>query len=350
MLLLRIMNNQLNIVPGIEAVSRSLLDIESFAGHEASLSSLSGMKVFFRSDYAKEVIPLQNLESVTGESPYQIRNFSSEAEEKQVIAIDSSCVLIGETEQGAIFAGRVATVSAKSSKIARYCRAGPFIFYMTMKYLSEQVRNVLPQKAVRAIASDNSLAERFIRIKLERSAQILSAKTNSKSIIVIDGALKSSTLESKNLGLRELEDTAEENENQVMGIGKSSTLRVISSAANLLQNVGQSETYFDITDAVRLFFSSVESRILVARFSPNSTVFRVDTSRRNMEDDSRVLADLKRNDLFFRGYPESLRLAHQLSIFDSSTIASIRSYLSRKYGLIHVPSDDLRATILGKLV
>ena len=345
------MNNQLNIVPSIEATSPSLFDIESLAGnHEASLSSLSGMKVFFRSDFAKEVIPLQNLESGVSETPYQLRSFSSESKEKQVIAIDSSCALIGETEQGAIFAGRVATVSAKSSKIARYYRAGPFIFYMTMKYLSEQVRNVLPPKAVRAIASDNSLAERFIRIKLERSAQILSAKTNSKSIIVVDGALKSSTLESRNLGLRELEKTAEENENQVVGIGKSSTLRVISGAANLLQNVGQSETYFDITDAVRLFFSSVESRILVARFSRNSTVFRVDTSHRNTDDDSRVLGDLKRNDLFFRGYPESLRLAHHLSVFDSSTIASIRSYLSRKYGLVHVPSDDLRATILGKLV
>jgi hypothetical protein len=37
-------------------------------------------------------------------------------------------------------------------------------------------------------------------------------------------------------------------------------------------------------------------------------------------------------------------------VFDSSTISSIRSYLSRKYRLINIPSDDLRATILGKLV
>ena len=221
---------------------------------------------------------------------------------------------------------------------------------MTMKYLSEHLRSLLPQKALRAIASDNSLAERFIRIKLERSAQILSSKISSRSIILVDGALKSSSLEAKDEGLRELEDAAESNENQLLGIGKSSALRVVSSAANLLQAQGDSETFFDITETVRLFFSTTEARVLVAKFSPNSQVFRVDDSRRNSEDDPAVLADLKRNDLLFRGYPETLRLAHHLSVFDSSTIASIRSFLSRKYGLVHVPSDDLRATILGKLV
>ncbi len=346
--LLRMMNNQLSVVPHVET---SLFNLESIAGnHEDSLSTLCGMKVFFRSDFAKETIPLQNLDLVIGDCPYEVRNFSSESKERQVTAIDSSCVLIGETEQGAIFAGRVAIVTAKASETPRYYRAGPFIFYMTMEYLLGQARNALPQRALRAITSDNSLAERFIRIKLERQAQILSAKINSGSIILIDGALKTSTLETRGNGLRELEKAAEENENQILGIGKSSALRIVSNAANLLQKVGGGETYFDITETVRLFFTSVEARILVARFSLNSPVFRVDSSRRNSEDDAAVLSDLKRNDLFFRGYPETLRLAHHLSVFNSSTISSIRNFLSRKYRLIHVPTDDLRATILGKLI
>lgn len=348
-LLLRMMNNQLNIVPQVGETL--LFDLESLAtNHEASLSNLSGKKVCFRSDFAKEAIPLQNLESLPAECPYEVRNFSPNSKERVITAIDSTCALIGETEQGAIFAGRVAVVSARSAKIVRYHRAGPFIFYITMKYLSEQARGVLPQKALRAIASDNSLAERFIRIKLERSAQILAAKMSSGSVILIDGALKSSSLETREYGLKELEQSAEANDNQIVGIGKSSALKIVSRAAGLLQSFGGSETYFDITDAVRLFFAPPAARVLVARFSPNAPVFRVDASRHNSEDDSTVLCDLKKNDLFFRGYPESLRLAHHLSVFDSSTISSIRSFLSRKYGLIHIPSDDLRATILGKLV
>jgi NurA domain len=348
MRLLRIMNNQLNIVPQADT---SLANLESLGGdHQVSLSSLLGARIFFRSDFSKEAIPLQNLEEVSGECPYQIRTFASGSKEKQVTAIDSSCVLIGETDEGSIYAGRVAIVSAKASKILRYYRAGPFIFYMTMKYLSEHLRNLLPQKALRAIASDNSLAERFVRIKLERSAQILSSKLTSGSIILVDGALKSSSLEPKDEGLRELEDSAESNDNQLLGVGKSSALRVVSRAANLLQNVGEGERYFDITETVRLFFSSTQARVLVVKFSPKSQVFRVDVSRRNSEEDSLVLSNLKRNDLIFRGYPESLRLAHHLSVFDASTISSIRSFLSKKYNLIHIPSDDLRATILGKLV
>ncbi len=345
---LRMLNNQLNIVPN---AGSQLLDLESLAGdHEASLATLSGAKVFFRSDFAKEAIPLENLEKFPAPCPYPIKNFESSSKERSVTAIDSSCVLIGETEEGSIYAGRVAIVSAKASKIVRYYRAGPFIFYMTMKYLSEHLRNLLSPRALRAIASENSLAERFIRINLERSAQILSSKISRGSIILIDGALKSSSLEAKDEGLRELEESTECNENQLLGIGKSSTLKVVSRAANILQKIGEGETFFDITETVRLFFPPTESRILVVRFSPKSPVFRVDMSRRNSEKDAVVLSDLRRNDLVFRGYPESLRLAHHLSVFDASTISSIRSYLSRKYGLIHIPSDDLRATILGKLV
>ena len=267
-----------------------------------------------------------------------------------MIGIDSSCVLIGETEEGAIFAGRVAVVIARKAKIKTYYRAGPFVFYMTMKYLTEELRNFLPNRTVRAIASDNSLAERYIRIRLERSAQIQSAKANDDALILIDGSIRSSPLETKEYSLRQLEVVADNNSNSLVGVGKTSSLHVVSTAANLLQSVGKSGNYFDITESVKVFSPGVENRVLVARFSPNARVFRVDTSRINPEEDSQVLADLKQNDLLFRGYPETLRLAHHLAVFDSSTVASTRSYLSRKYRLVHIPSDDVRATILGKLV
>ena len=60
--LLRIMN-QLNVLPRSER-SNGLVNLESFASDfDSSLSTLARMKVFFRSDFSKEVIPLQNLES-----------------------------------------------------------------------------------------------------------------------------------------------------------------------------------------------------------------------------------------------------------------------------------------------
>jgi hypothetical protein len=344
------MTNQLSVIPLREIVD-DLVDLESLTSDlDSSLSKLAGMKVFFRSDYSKESVPLENLESCSRPCPYEIRCFAPESKERKVIGIDSSCALIGETEEGAIFAGRVAVVAAEKSKILTYYRAGPFVFYLTMKYLAEELRNSLASRTVRAIASDNSLAERYIRIRLERSAQIQSARNNSDSIILVDGSIRSSALETKEFSLRQLEKVGESNSNSLVGVGKTSSLRIVSTAANLLQSVGRSGNYFDITDSVKVFSPGVESRVLVARFSPNSRVFRVDVSKINPEEDRQVLADLKQNDLFFRGYPETLRLAHHLSVFDSSTIASTRSYLSTKYKLVHIPSDDVRATILGKLV
>ncbi len=344
------MNNQLNLVPGPNE-TRQLIDLESITGDfDSSLSRLTGKRVFFRSDFSREVIPLQNLETIPKAAPYQLHSFSTEPRDRQIVGIDSSCALIGETEDGSIFAGRVAIVNSVNRKITNYCRAGPFIFYMNQKSLSEELGRKLPQRAIKALISDNSLAERYIRIRLERSAQLHAARTNTDSVILIDGAIRSSLLETRALSLRELEEEAKNNFNQLIGISKSSSLRFVSSAALTLQSVARGDVYFDITDSLRMFSMNLESRVLVARFSPNSQVFRIDMSRANGENDEQSLADLKKNDVFFRGYPETLRLAHHLSVFESSTISSTRSYLSKKYGLIQVPSDDLRATILGKLV
>ena len=348
--MLRMMNNQLNLLPP-KGDSHRLVDLESLTGDfDSSLANLAGKKVFFRSGFSKEVIPLQNLESITRTPPYQLQTFASQPRERRIVGIDSSCALIGETEDGSILAGRVAVVSTTKSEVRTYYRAGPFIFYMNQKSLAEELSSRLPRKAIRAILSDNSLAERFIRVRLERSAQIHASKTNNDSIILIDGAIKSSVLETRAFCLGEVERASDENFNQLIGFSKTSSLRFVSKAAGMLESVGKSGNFFDITDSLKVFMASLESRVLVVRFSPNSRVFRVDTSRSNAEEDSQVLADLKFNDVFFRGYPETLRLAHHLSVFDASTISSIRSYLSRKYGMIQVASDDLRATILGRLV
>src|SRR5579872_1020553 len=298
------LTNQLSVFP-VPEITNDLVDLGSLTSG-SSLSRLSGMKVFFRSDFSKESVPLENLESSPRPCPYEIRYFAPESRERKVVGIDSSCALIGETEDGAIFAGRVAVVISQKSKILTYYRAGPFVFYLTMKYFAEELRNFLPSKTVRAIASDNSLAERYIRIRLERTAQIQSARSNSGAIILLDGSIKSSVLETKEFSLQRLEKEGERNSNSLVGVGKTSSLRVVSTAANLLESTGRSGNYFDITDPVKIFSPGVESHVLVARFSHNSRVFRVDTSKINPEEDSQVLADLKQNDLFFRGYPETL--------------------------------------------
>ena len=337
------MNNQLNLIPRNEPG----IDVGVL---KEGLVNLTGKRVLFRSDYKREAISLQYADEQSTRLPYEIRSFSSQPRERNVIGIDSSCVLIGETEDGTIFAGRVATVSASGSKILRYQRAGPFIYYMNQKMIDSEISSGIPRRTMNAIVSDSALAERFIRIRLERAAQIYAARTNSDSVILIDGSIRASMLESAQFSLRLLERETEDNFNQLLGVTKTSNIKLVARAAAALSTSKTSSAYADLTDSLRILGVGTSSKILVARFTQGSQVFRVDVSSANAEHESQVLADVKRNDILFRGYPETLRLAHHLSIFDSAAISSIRGYLSKKYGLVQIPSDDLRATILGKFV
>jgi hypothetical protein len=267
--------------------------------------------------------------------------------------VDSSCILIGETEDGAIYSGRVATVLARDRKIATYCRAGPVIFYITPRTVRTILGSSFYSKIANVILMDKNAAERFIRIHLERTALLSIARKVMDSIVLVDGALRSSVFERMNDSFKQLEKTCEEQGNQLTGFSKSSTLKVVTGAATSLQASTEGRRFIDLTESLRAIFPLIsrgDNRIVVAKFSQSSPVLRVDFSSLNSEDPAQILCDLKYDDSLFRGYPETLRLAHHLSVFDSSAVSSIRSYLSRNYGLIRVPSDDLRSTILGKLV
>ncbi|HZW56155.1 MAG TPA: DNA double-strand break repair nuclease NurA [Nitrososphaerales archaeon] len=354
------MNNQLSIIP---ASSESQFEERSFDlnlalfGKEklqSRLSSLSGKKVFFRSDFSKETIPLHSPAdaSLAGSAmPYQVKEIiSSSPRHRLVVGVDSSCALIGETDEGAIYAGRVAVVYASRSKVIKYCRAGPIIFYLDPTTIRAELGPEAYGKVARLILHDRTLAERFIRTQLERSAQLEASKICSDSLILVDGSLRSSILEPKSHDLKQLERTSEENFNQLVGISKASSVKFLAKTATTLQSLRKGGVFIDVTESVRALIPSIQCRVLLAKFNQNSQVFRVDFSYQNAEDESQVLCDLKFNDIMFRGYPETLRLAHHLSVFDASTVSSVRSYLSSKCGIIHVPSDDLRATILGRLV
>lgn len=349
------MNNQLNILPS-NKVGSGYVSLEREFSREAissGLGSLAGKKVLFRTDFSKESIPLQSFSQGTSHSiKYMIKEFSSCPRTRTIASIDSSCALIGETEEGSIYAARVATVFSRGGAIQRYSRAGPVIFYLEPSMIQRGLGSTISKKIINLILLERSTAERFIRMYMERKAQIEAASLVSDSIIVVDGALRTSILEQRNCTLGHLQDVCEANDNQLLGFSKASSLRLVSNGAGYLQSQPRSQIFIDLTEFIRALLPGIGSnnKVAVAKFAANSTVFRLDFSSSNIEEESQLLSDLKYNDSFFRGYPETLRLAHHLSVFDSSTVSSIRGFLSKKYGLVQIPSDDLRATILGKFV
>jgi hypothetical protein len=351
--LLRKMNNQLNVLSQ-SSPSTLELQLPHFNLNELNgeLSHLKGKRVLFRTDYSKECIPYNAFRGSRDSigDHYFLREFSPLPRERAVVGIDSSCALIGETEDGSIYAGRSAMVCSVGSKIITYRRLGPVIFYLGGEILHKGYDLNLPRRVMTALLLEHRIGERFVRTLLERWMQFQAAEQLSDAIVLVDGSLRSSILEPRGLALKEIERRCERNFNQVLGISKASTLKIISTASSELSSSVRGGVFFDLTEIVRALLASVRNRVLIVKFASNSPVFRVDASKSNGDEDSQVLADLKFNDLLHRGYPETLRLAHHLSVFDSALISSIRSYLSRKYELTPVPSDDLRAMILGRLV
>ncbi len=347
-LVLRMMSNQLSIIPN-RTMSKNLFEQVGVDFFPSSLDNLAGKRVIFRHDFSKEAIVLRSMASERSVIPSNVKEFAASPRERVVAGIDSSCALVGETEDGSIYAGRVTTVYGSRYGIQTYCRQGPFIFYLDSKSLL--AGGTVPREKVYAIVSESTIAERFIRILMERSAQIHAARSVSDALIVVDGALQRSSLELRQFSLHDLQRSCAEASNELVGFSKGSSVKDVSNAANLLGSIAKGSVYIDITEAVRAFSKRIgNNKVVAAKFSPTATVFRVDFSSNNAEAESQLLADLKYNDVRFRGYPETLRLAHHMSVFESSLISSIRSYLSTRYHLIQVPSDDLRATVLGKLV
>lgn len=350
--IMRMMNNQLKLIPNNAEAYTSFEQEFRFSSLGNKLENLEGKRVIFRTDYSKESIPLQSLSRpVTNYTSNCLRDFGNNPRDRTIASIDSSCALVGETDEGSIYAGRVATVFAEGGSIQGYCRAGPVIIYLDPNTLSSSFSTGITKKISNLILFDRAIAERYVRIYLERRAQIQAARSLSDSIIVADGALRTSVLEQRESSLKSVQDVCEENFNQLVGLSKTTSLRLVSNAVAELQSIQKSQVFVDLTNSIKALLPNCGSnRIVVAKFSPNSSVFRVDFSPSNGEEEGQILSDMKYNDSFFRGYPETLRLAHHLSVLDSSTISSVRTYLARKYDLIQVPSDDLRATILGKLV
>ena len=83
------------------------------------------------------------------------------------------------------------------------------------------------------------------------------------------------------------------------------------------------------------------SETIVAKFSKDGLVFRLDVARQPGHI-PQTLGCILSNDSFAVGYPESLRVAHHLSVFSRSEDMALKAYLTKRYSLKHLRSFGLR--------
>jgi hypothetical protein len=288
---------------------------------------LSGRRFVFNKD-GKEYYPFGEWEEGAGGILEGITPLQCEA---IVASTDSSCILIGETSDGSAYAVRGAVVFARGGSVESFLRIGPMIVYLSPKGVVG-LQTPMSGYELKVSLSDHQIAERTIRNSVEKRIIGSLLAVPQEMIVMADGSLKHPTG-----ALSDFTHRFSNSSSCLIGFSKSSSLVSSSSITNSLSRARAAS------------FGLVEDgpvKTVLAKFSPDGLVFRLDIVNRR-ERIADVLGKVSWNDGFTVGYPESLRLAHHLSVFTRSEDAALKAYLTKQYSLKHLPTFGLRKMALG---
>ncbi|MEM2760522.1 MAG: hypothetical protein QXU32_11635 [Nitrososphaerales archaeon] len=334
------MNAQLNLPPPPEIVDLSEIasrfDKAITATLEPKLDALVGKQVLFNSD-EKDLSPLEGWESrIYNYNIDVIKNINKPA---IVAAMDSSCVFIGETAEGSIYSAKCGLALACVGKPLMHFKIGPMLFYMNNDIIS--AFNI-DERLWKFVLFDTSAAKRMIRVRIERVIQNEIAKFLTNAIILIDGSLKKSVFEDNLNGFNNILLNCEANENHLIGISKTTRLKVLDQMASSLMRMN-SACYTDVSAIVKSVVSNVLGKPLLAKLCSDGLVLRIDVSNEPRESLGRLIT----NDVIPNGYPETLRLAHHVSIFTTTDLTCLKSFILSRLGVREMMYEDVRRTLLG---
>ncbi len=263
-----------------------------------------------------------------------------------VVGVDSSCILVGETVDGFIYSAKCCIALAYSGKMITHAKIGPMLFYV-----KSDCNDTLDACNVQA-NNYNSVEEskRMIRVRLERMLQYEISRLLSNSIILVDGPLRASPYEAYTL--INIIDACNTNNNMLIGLSKSTSFKHLSRIASSLTKQ-RYPCYTDVTDLIKnnsnckdniLLLNNVS--LLLAKLNSNGLVIRVDIP--SMYDISYSLGTLVKNDILHNGYPDTLRIAHHTSVFTSTDVLCLKSFMKSRLSVKEVDGDYARRLLIGR--
>ena len=250
-------------------------------------------------------------------------------EGRPVASIDSTCVLVGETAQGSLYAARTAVGISYEGSLRRFFRLGPILVYATSSGFSGLSRRV-PSPDLDLLLSDNAVAERYIRNTVERKVISALADAEGEAIVMADGSLKHP------LGLFPGALRRPEKGTCLVGFSKSSNLILSEEVVSALSGVrGPS------------FYALDEGPVstVLAKFAPDGLVFRLDLA--SGEPPGTALGRILWNDAFASGYPDSLKVAHHLSVFSKAEDQALKAFVTKRFRVRQLHTFPLRKIALG---
>jgi hypothetical protein len=336
-LLLVKLNRQLNIILSSPAVGK-FAELSS-----NSFNDLEGKKLILVKR-GMETEPIRGWRN--GGDLVELHPISQKAMKRDVAALDSSVIQVAETDDGAVYAAK-ASVAFNLGGVKNSVVVGPSIIYVGDDSVHTLLGLLEKQVPKRLILSDPSMAMRMIRVMMERVLAREVSTSLEQGLILLDGSLKPSIFEPRGSSLKGLVERCDGEDKPLAGFCKSTKLKVIQGIASQLFEEGIPPSYSDITAHVRLFVADLLGRSYLSKLTTDGVPFRVDIT--NREEADQVLSTVVASDVLVRGYPETLRASHFLSIFSEAEEAVVKSQLARKAHVTVLPSDSLRKTVLGPL-
>jgi hypothetical protein len=317
--------------PAVEDVQLSFLDslAKEFEDAFAELAENAGQELagraFVFSRYGKELYPYfeaTDADLVPG-------CIIPVKEGRPVASVDSTCVLVGETSQGALYAARTAVGISYEGALRRFFRLGPILVYATASGLSGLLPH-LPSSELDLLLSDRAVAERFIRNTIERRViEALSAGDGS-TIVMADGSLKHP------MGLLCAPVCRSGAARSMVGFSKSSNLLLSEDVMGALSK-SQRPCYHPLDRGPVC--------TVLAKFTPDGLVFRLDIA--SSEPAEKTLGRIMWNDAFASGYPDSLKIAHHLSIFSRADDQALKAFVAKRFRVRQLHAFPLRKIALG---
>jgi hypothetical protein len=252
-------------------------------------------------------------------------------EGRPVASVDSTCILVGETSRGALYSARTAVGVSFEGKLKRFFRMGPILVYASDSGLAG-IRSDLSPAELGIVLSDHMSAERLIRNTVERRVIGALLAGEEEVLVMADGSLKHPMGQFSGRSPR----TVGSNK-RLIGFSKSSNLIYSEEVVSVLSK-SDHPSYFTVDDG--------PVKTVLVKFSPDGLVFRLDLSE-DAETSAMTLGRILWNDAFAAGYPDSLRVAHHLSVFSRAEIQALKAFVTKRFSLRRLPTFSLRTIALG---
>ncbi len=251
-------------------------------------------------------------------------------EGRPVASVDSTCVLVGETARGSLYAARTAVGISLEGSLRRFFRLGPILVYATSSGLSGLFPR-LPSADLDLILSDHAVAERFIRNTVERRVIGALAASETQTIVMADGSLKHPMGQLSAAVLRHGGSGK-----SLVGFSKSSNLILSEDAVGALSKT-PGPSFYPV--------DSGDIQTVLAKFTNDGLVFRLDLACAEPADTT--LGRILWNDAFASGYPDSLKVAHHLSVFSKAEDQALKAFVAKRFRVRQLPTFPLRKIALG---